>query len=63
MKKRNLSNLKQIQKNNLISLSKFKLLSYSALKICNFLCLICTQPVSDVGPFQTIVWKNTFYQC
>ena len=26
-------------------------------------CLLCIQAVSDVGPYQTIYWKNTPYRC
>jgi len=28
-----------------------------------YFCLPCTQPVSDVGPYQTICWKNTLCGC
>ena len=28
-----------------------------------FFCLFCIQALSDVGPYQTICWKNTLYRC
>jgi len=28
-----------------------------------FVCLLCTQTFSDVGPYRIICWKNTLYRC
>jgi len=53
-------------KNNSNSLSRFYWYLFQLCKInlfWQFFCLCCTQPVSDVGSYQTICWKNTLYRC
>jgi len=57
--------LEKKEKNNSENFSKFYWLSSSALcksiYLNQFFCLLCIQAVSDVGPHQTIYWKNTLY--
>ena len=37
--------------------------SVKSVYLNQFFCLLCIQAVSDVGPYQTIYWKNALCRC